>query len=361
MSFIPMKNWYMMRESQPGRAGLASWSCPSNIAIVKYWGKRSPQLPMNPSISLGLEKARTHTQMAYEKREGLSAPVIDFRFEGAPAPAFESRIAAYIHGLLDRLPSLGSCHLSIQSSNSFPHSSGIASSASSMAALALCLLEADAALRGKESFSMREASQLARLGSGSACRSIYPGFVLWGESEAWPQSSNEFALPLTEVHADFAQIRDAILVVEAGQKKVSSSAGHQLMEGHPYAAARKQQAAENAVRLKGILQSGDWPAFIELMEEEALALHAMMLSSRPGYLLFKAGSLAIMELIRHFRKESGLQLGFTLDAGANVHLLYRGEEEGPVTSFIERALLLHCEEGQVIYDQLGQGPQQVKA
>jgi diphosphomevalonate decarboxylase len=128
------------------------------------------------------------------------------------------------------------------------------------------------------------------------------------------------------------------------------------MEGHPYAPARFSQARKNIQRLKSILHQGNWPAFISLLEEEALSLHALMMSGQPGYLLMQPATLQIIREVRNFRAESGLHLGFTLDAGANVHLLYPASQEEGIRDFIDRTLRGYCEEDRMIHDQMGQGP-----
>ena len=154
-------------------------------------------------------------------------------------------------------------------------------------------------------------------------------------------------------------LRDAILVVESGAKPVSSSAGHSLMETNPFARVRFAQARENLDRLHAAMVGGDWLGFIGLMEEEALSLHAMMMTGRPGYLLMQPGTLSILREIRAFREETGCRLGFTLDAGANVHLLYAGEDAPRVEAFISSELLRHCENGRFISDRMGEGPQKM--
>ena len=360
------------------QSGSTAWSCPSNIAIIKYWGKRPVQLPMNPSLSITLSKALTNTRLDWVVDRSVK-PVekgpahLAFFFEKKKAPAFETRIKTYLASLTDHFPWLPYSRLSIHSENTFPHSSGIASSASAMGALALCLCDMDMVLAQKGSpvprngqggdppapgdkAFFKRASEIARLGSGSASRSLYGNMVLWGKSDEWKGSSDAFAIPVEDIHPEFNEIHDSILIVESGAKKVSSSLGHSLMDNHPYAAARFNQAHLNLSRLKGILSSGDWQGFIEVLESEALSLHAMMLTSNPGFLLFKPETLSIIEKIRTFREETGLPLGFTLDAGANVHLIYKANASEPVVSFIDTELKEHCENRYYIRDRMGTGP-----
>ncbi len=353
-----------MKEASPNpTTGVVEWSCPSNIAIVKYWGKRPVQIPMNPSLSMTLQHALTNTRVEYVIDKKIPQPDIRFTFEGRKVPTFEDRIKTFIKSLTSHLPLLAHASLAINSSNTFPHSSGIASSASAFGALAMCLVDLHEKTGGDPGNidPLKKASIIARLGSGSAARSIYPGFSLWGLSEAWSGSSDEFAIPVPGFHKTFQGIRDSILIVESGQKKVSSSTGHQSMENNPYASVRFGQARSNLSALKHILKEGNWPEFIVLMEEEALGLHAMMLTAKPGYLLMQPGTIAILHQVRQFREDTGARIGFTLDAGANVHLLYSSGEEALVKEFITEELLQHCENRQVLHDQMGDGPVQIKS
>jgi diphosphomevalonate decarboxylase len=162
---------------------------------------------------------------------------------------------------------------------------------------------------------------------------------------------------VTRFHQSFRDARDTILIVESGEKKVSSTAGHALMESNPYAQIRFSQAGENLLVLKGALEAGDWDHFVALMEEEALSLHAMMLTGRPGYLLMQPGTLSIIHKVREFRKETGSRIGFTLDAGANVHLIYPNAEADTMDAFISSELISHCENGMLIRDRIGTGPE----
>ncbi|MCK4750004.1 MAG: hypothetical protein KAT15_23275, partial [Bacteroidales bacterium] len=342
----------------PASGGLVEWSCPSNIAIVKYWGKKPLQVPLNPSLSLTLQEARTSMRVEYRYDPENADPGFRFTFEGKESPAFGERIRQLIRSLEPFMPFLAWTSLTIDSEITFPHSSGIASSASAMGALAMCLVTMDEKIKGRGDPENRfkKASFMARLGSGSASRSIHPGFALWGVSEAWPGSNDEYALPVTGFHPTFGGMKDSILIVESGRKRISSSAGHGLMDTNPYAATRFQQARANLVALKQILMEGDWNGFISVMEEEALSLHAMMMTGKPGYLLMQPGTLSILNRVRDIREETGIPVGFTLDAGANVHLLYAADQETSVKALITSELQPYCENNRVIHDKMGEGP-----
>lgn len=338
--------------------GSVAWTCPSNIALIKYWGKREVQIPKNPSLSMTLREARTSTGIRFSYDPASDAPKLRFRFEGRESPVFEKRIKTYIKGMESLVPVLKFCSLEIDSENTFPHSAGIASSASALGALALCLVQLEAHILGQpdpERF-WQKASCMARLGSGSASRSIFPGFSLWGRSDSWEGSSDEFAIPVQNYHDTFKNLRDYILIVESGEKPVSSSAGHKLMDSNRFAGPRFDQAHSNLILLLSALKEGDWESFISIVEEEALSLHAMMMTSQPGYILMQPGTLSILHKIRSFRKETNHRLCFTLDAGANVHLLCADADAEVVEAFIRSDILRYCENGRVIVDRMGQGP-----
>lgn len=358
------KNPKLIIETSKLVPGAITWRSPSNLAIIKYWGKHGKQLPRNPSISFTLDSAYTETRLEYAPKKGPDQGIaLEFSFEGAPNPAFAAKVKKYLESIAEIFPFLRQLELTIHSSNSFPHSSGIASSASSMSALALCLcsledtifntLESDEAFR-------RKASYLARLGSGSACRSIYAGLAVWGEMGEITGSSDLYATPFDEEVAEvFKTYQDAILIVSKGEKSVSSRAGHALMENNPYADSRYHQARQRLHSLLGPLRTGDMEAFGEILEAEAMTLHALMMASTPPYVLIKPQTLALIAKVQEFRQSTGLPLYFSLDAGPNLHLLYPEAIKGPVEELIANELASHCENGQWIADRVGKGPLQL--
>src|SRR5690606_5755357 len=224
------------------------WKAPSNIALVKYWGKTKGQIPANASISFTLDRSATTTSIGFSRRDSGEGFSFDLLFEGRPKEAFRPKVHTFLQRVETYLPYLGDYHLKIETSNSFPHSSGIASSASGMAALALGLMDMESRLVRdmNPGFFLRKASFLARLGSGSAARSIVGDLVLWGKHPGFPQSSDLYGIEYPfEVAPVFRGYRDTILLVHKGEKQVSSSLGHQLMQGHPYAKGRFEQAHDH--------------------------------------------------------------------------------------------------------------------
>ncbi|MFA7688035.1 MAG: diphosphomevalonate decarboxylase [Moheibacter sp.] len=334
------------------QTGTVTARCPSNIALIKYWGKRGNQIPMNPSLSLTLTNSYTTTELKFRPKESKDFQLKVY-FEGDLKPSFVPRIYTFFERIETFLPFLRNFEFEVHTSNTFPHSSGIASSASGMGALALCLvqMEQDFGVDFTEGEKLRKASFLARLGSGSACRSIYPGVTVWGESASVKGSSDYYAIPYPyEIHPDFRNFRDTILLIDEGQKEVSSSAGHQLMENHPYAPQRFVSAQENLKKIIPVLKEGDLNEFGTIVEHEALSLHAMMMTSRPAYVLMLPHTLNVIQKLWAFRKDTSTNLFFTLDAGANVHLLYPEKEQERCMEFIRKELKIHAANKKIIED-----------
>jgi len=341
--------------------GSTHWISPSNLALIKYWGKHGRQLPRNPSISFTLDTAVTETILQYKSLEKSTDSIhLDFQFDKKPNEAFRIKLVKFLDSIKDIFPFLAQLHFDIKSSNSFPHSAGIASSASSMSALALCLCSIERTLFGtlkEEKDFYRKASYVARLGSGSACRSVYPTMAVWGETPQVTGSSDLFAIPYeAQLHSIFHDFKDDILIVSKGEKSVSSTAGHGLMEDNIFAENRYAQARTRFADLQIALQKGDLEAFGQITENEALTLHALMMTSEPSYILMRPNTLAQIELLRAFRKDTGHPVYFSLDAGPNLHLLYPSSIVDPVRDFIKSALLPLCEQNKMIADQAGKGP-----
>ncbi|MBR2770898.1 MAG: hypothetical protein IKD78_02615 [Bacteroidales bacterium] len=336
--------------------GKVGWQSPSNIALVKYWGKRGKQLPQNPSISFTLSECRSETFVTFEKADRFG---FRFFFEGKENPAFGAKIEKFLLENQVFFPFINQLHLMVESCNTFPHSSGIASSASSMSAFVMCLLDIENQIVSQQ-FDFQKASYFSRLASGSAARSVYPKMALWGATDYYKGSSDEYAVSLeNDIHSVFKTYRDSILIVSGETKSVSSRAGHGLMEGNPYAPARYARANENIENLLVALKSGDMDTFINITESEALQLHALMMCSNPSFILMKPNTLCIIEAVRNFRNETQIPLCFTLDAGPNVHLLYPGSEAEKVENFIKSELITYCNQGRWIADHVGDGPKKL--
>ncbi|MEL7427896.1 MAG: diphosphomevalonate decarboxylase, partial [Bacteroidota bacterium] len=205
----------LILDSSTIEPGKLRWRSPSNIALVKYWGKYGQQQPRNPSISLTLSQAATDTTLSYGPKENDKDIDLAFYFAGELRPDFAKKVEKYFRSLLFVFPFLGQLHLRIDTDNSFPHSAGIASSASAMSALALILCDMERNFFGTlsdENEFLQKVSFLSRLGSGSACRSVYPYAAVWGDSASIPAASNQYAIPYAdEVDPIFQTYHDDIL------------------------------------------------------------------------------------------------------------------------------------------------------
>jgi diphosphomevalonate decarboxylase len=350
---------FLMKDysSLPEKGSITS-QAPSNIALVKYWGKRDIQIPKNTSISFTLNTCKTITTLHFEKKEQITN---DYSFQvyldDERTQSFEPKIAKFFERIEDYLPFLKAYTFKIETTNSFPHSSGIASSASGMAALSMCLVALEKQINSskEDTYYQNKTSFLARLGSGSASRSVNGPMMIWGKHNTITNSTNDYAIKHDKIHSIFKDYQDTILLLDKGEKQVSSTVGHQLMYGHPFSEQRFSQAQNHMVDLLQILESGNLKDFINLVEREALTLHAMMMTSNPYFILMKPNTLEIINKIWAFRKETNLNLCFTLDAGANVHLLYPKSEASKTLDFIKKELVAYCKNGEYLCDNIGSG------
>ena len=337
-----------------------TWQTPSNIALVKYWGKSNPQIPKNASISFTLNNCHTITKIDFLKKEKSESIDFDLFFEGKQKDDFKPKISEFFNRIKEYCPYIFDYKMVINSENSFPHSSGIASSASGLSAISMCLMSLEQELISDLSLEYinKKASFLARLGSGSASRSIEGPLVVWGEHPEIEGSSDLYGVQFSKkVHPIFNNYQDVILLVDKGEKQVSSTVGHGLMHNHPFAENRFLQANQNLTKMSNILQDGDIKNFISLVESEALTLHAMMLASNPYFILMKPNTLEIINRIWEYRENKESNICFTLDAGANVHVLFPENEKAEVLSFIENELSIFCQKKHYICDNAGFGAQ----
>ncbi len=279
----------------------------ANIAFIKYWGNSNDdlRLPMNGSISMTLDRLRTVTTVEFSP--ALAEDEIEVDGE-EPSPDAKARIVAH----LDRLRTLAGKPLKarVASVNDFPTGVGLASSASGFAALTLA---AAAALEMR--LEDRELSTLARLGSGSATRSIWGGYVEW---VAGTEHEDSFALQIAS--PEHWEICDCIALVSAETKEVASSEGHKLAKSSPLYSARLSQVEEDLDRVREAILTRDFESLGSVAERETLSLHAIMMTSQPSLLYWTPATVRVMKEVRNWREE-GRAVYFTIDAGPNVHLL----------------------------------------
>jgi diphosphomevalonate decarboxylase len=281
----------------------------ANIAFVKYWGNRDEKLrlPANGSLSMSLAGLETETTVEFNE----SRPQDEVLIGGEPQTgAARERVVAHLDAIRARA-GFNFC-ARVESANNFPAGVGIASSASAFAALTVA-----AAASAGLALGERELSTLARLGSGSAARSIPGGFVEWhlGVNQ---DSSSSFAESIAP--PDHWDLVDVIAVVSQKHKVVGSSGGHVLAKTSPLQPARVAGAAERLARCREAVLARDFLRLVDVMEAESNLMHAVMLTSTPLLLYWEPITLAIMKSVRRWRSE-GLAVGYTIDAGPNVHCL----------------------------------------
>lgn len=282
----------------------------SNIALIKYWGKRDEflKLPHNGSISLTLDALWTRTRVEWRSVAGPDQLFLN----GQPAAEPQRR---KVQDFLDRLRQQYACSgaAEVHSENNFPTGAGLASSASGFAALALAA-SAAAGLK----LSPQALSRLAREGSGSACRSVYGGFVEW-QRGALPDGSDSLAVPLAGA-SDWPLVM-AVLILNDRPKPLSSGEGMaRTVQTSPLYAGWLDSIEADLAQMRAAIARRDLTALGSLMEHNALKMHATALAARPAVLYWQAETLTLMERVQQLRAE-GLACYFTIDAGPNLKVL----------------------------------------
>lgn len=282
---------------------------PSNIALCKYWGKRdtSFNLPMNSSLSVSLDYLGTHTRVT--PIDGSADEVWLNGQQLLPSARFSEKISAFIDLIRGDQP----LHFRIETRNNIPTAAGLASSASGFAALTRAL---DDALQ--LNLEPAHLSVLARLGSGSACRSLFDGFVEWrmGTRE---DGLDSHGVPL---EAEWPGLCIGLAKVDTGEKAVDSRSGMQrTVETAPLYQSWPRQAAADLERLHRAIEQRDFAALGQTAEQNALSMHATMIASWPPLLYWQPESVAAMQKVWQLRRE-GLEVYFTMDAGPNLKLLF---------------------------------------
>jgi len=321
---------------------------PANIAFIKYWGAVDLEraIPVNASISMTLSRCLSRCTVEFlagardADRVGL---VASDGSSGAAPDAFAARIRKQ----LDRLRAAAGADgaFRVATTNSFPSAAGLASSASGFAALTLATAAALGPVPGPVALS-----RMARdSGSGSAARSVLGGFVEWpvGDDER-----NGHAASIAG--REHWNLRDVIAIVETEPKKIPSLVGHERASTSPYYPERQRLLPERTRRVRSAIERRSFEDLAPVVEEEAVDLHLIAMSSRPPIFYWRPGTIAVMDEVRRLR-ESGVAACFTIDAGANVHVLCPADVESDVAERVARV------DGvvDVIRDGVGDGPRLV--
>ncbi len=279
---------------------------PTNIAFIKYWGKKDEKLrlPENGSVSMNLSNLITTTTVEFSENFPKDTVTID----GKQDLSEEKRVIQH----LDRIRDLAKLKYKakVVSQNNFPKSTGLSSSASGFAALTVA-----ATKTAGLNLSEKELSILARQGSGSACRSIPSGFVEWLDGE-----TSETSYAVSIFPPSYWEIADIVAIVADEKKEVSSTEGQKIASSSPFFKARLSRIKEKIKLIKKLIKEKNFPQFGELIESEALELHAIMLTSKPPLIYWLPGTVKIMRLVKKWRAD-GLPVYFTVNTGQDVHLI----------------------------------------
>ncbi len=309
-------------------------TAPSNIALIKYMGKiehastaetgapRAKNIPTNTSLSFTLPHLLSYVQLEHDKT--LSRDVWEplKTFEGktfeplALSEKGSTRFLAHLAMLKQHFGFEGFFH--VRSANGFPSDCGLASSASSFAALTKVACEALSKLTNKPLPSVDQAANFSRLGSGSSCRSFFAPWSVWEPSK------------VTDVPelASFGDLLHQVVVVDERVKAVSSSEAHQRVTTSELFLGRPERADKRVAEFVTALKKNDWRGAFEIAWAEFWDMHALFETSKPSFGYMTGGSLEVLNFVRDRLWSEGEGPLVTMDAGPNVHLLYRNSDEG---------------------------------
>lgn len=293
-------------------------SAPSNIALIKYMGKieGTGNKPTNASLSYTLENLRTYVRLTeIDGSQDLWKPLVREDLETINlSEKGQQRYLQHLKNLKDKWQIQKS--FLIESANNFPSDCGLASSASSFAALTLAAAEMFQKLNPQSwGLDMKILSELSRQGSGSSCRSLFSPWALWKHEYAEPM-----ALPVTNLH-------HLVVVVEASKKEVSSSEAHKLVTTSPRFTGRVERAELRLADLSQALQFNDWHMARQIVWDEFVDMHRLFETSAPPFSYMTEASKQVLEDCQKFWNKWQEGPLVTMDAGANVHMLFRNDQK----------------------------------
>ena len=291
-------------------------SAPSNIALIKYMGKVDSQAnrPTNTSFSYTLEGLRTFVDLtSIDSNQDRWEPLNDRKLEKLTLN--EKGIERFLNHFQFLKTQFGiEGNFLVQSANNFPSDCGLASSASSFAALTRATAEL-ARQQSRDPGGAFELAELSRRGSGSSCRSFFGPWVLWEPAQVRPLEFN--MLPL----------RHTVVVVESKKKMVSSKEAHRRVLSSPLFVSRPERAEQRLAKLIASFKSGDWQESFEIVWAEFWDMHALFETSSPAFGYFEPGTMQVLIGLRDLWNEKKDGPLVTMDAGANIHLLFRHDQK----------------------------------
>ena len=296
---------------------------PSNIAFIKYWGKTDSKtrVPTNNSVSMCL--SNVYSTCTVEFDEKYQQDDVNFIDEAVVKEKELKRIYQVIERVRAKAGIITKAK--VVTKNNFPKAAGIASSASGLSAVSMA-----AAGAAGLNLDKKELSKLSRLASGSACRSIPDGFVEW---EAGNSPENSYAKTIFE--PGWWKIADVIAVTDKKMKKISSTSGHKIADTSPFYKTRLAGIPDKIAKLKQAIKEKDFTAFGQILEQEALNMHAVCLTSTPAVIYWSGATMNIISTIVSAREENIVEAYFTIDAGSSVHVICQQQDAAKVTKLLQ--------------------------
>lgn len=295
---------------------------PANIAFIKYWGKKdeSLRLPLNDSISMNLSAATTMTTVEFNDELKHDHIVDDGR-------VFAKDEILRITMQMSRLRELTSIRgfARVSTKNSFPKGIGSASSASGFAALTLAFC-----LAAGIQISEKELTIFARLGSGSACRSIPDGFVHWVAAD---RSEDSYAYSLFP--STYWDLQDVLIIVNENRKKVATSEGMESVQTSEFIKTRVARIPQKVKEIIRAFNKKDFTLLGEIIEKECLSMHAVMLTQKPALLYWQPETLEVIKAVIELRAK-GIEAYYTIDAGPNVHVICEKQYADKISEVVSK-------------------------
>ncbi|MDX2346373.1 MAG: diphosphomevalonate decarboxylase [Legionella sp.] len=306
------------------------WSvkAPANIALIKYMGKApgNQNIPLNASLSYTLPHLLTHVELEENTLQQDTWEPLTQQASYIPHVFSEKAQTRFLNHLrLIKQQFACDTYFTIRSANNFPHGTGLASSASSFAALTQAAIKACAACTNTSIPSITEQARLSRIGSGSSCRSFFEPWAIWDET-----SVKSITLP-------YPKLIHQVILVEQAEKKVSSSEAHQRVSRLPEYPARKIRAEKNLTALIHALQNQAWDEAHQITWREFQDMHALFSASEPAFSYITPETQQLLDMLQQaFKQQDGPLI--TMDAGPNIHLLYRPDQIQLANTFKQQAL-----------------------
>lgn len=302
---------------------------PSNIALIKYMGKKDEEtnLPENPSLSYTLNNLLSSVMLeSHTGKKDLWEPLeIPGGNVFTLSTSAQERYLKHL-GFLKQHFSYQGCFI-VRSTNNFPQGSGLASSASSFAALTKCGCLALAELKSKPVADITEQAQLSRIGSGSSCRSFFNPWALWQESE------------VKRIDLPYTKLEHQVIVISHEEKEVSSSEAHRRVLTSPQFKTRGQRASDNLKVLLTALQTEDWSSAYQIAWREFHDMHNLFSTAEQPFSYITDQSKTILKKLQDLWEHYADGPLVTMDAGPNIHLLYRPDQAEMALQFKQDHLI----------------------